>query len=306
MFEFARDATTLSCSPRTRGHAGVFYGSHAPRGPRGKWISRWTSLLSREIRIQHISSHWEAVNGTLDFDDWTAYWNGRADHEALAAHLLRSPDVEGLQKWMVQHHRAQIDHRTQISHLKELIELHFEVAQTSFDQTNEAQEDPEDEEEGDRSQVLDQRRVCPQQDLWQLDLPLDLHADWRSGFVVDKFGANFTGGMFRWLRGIASEEHAVAFKMLFLEIAIWISAGKLDLRIPHPQHSKKLHWIDPGLLPPAVVNRSTVASVLKLVRSFFGAFLAAFESDLCPADKTESHKAGSDVSSKGHPIVVRL
>ena len=46
VFEFAHDATTLSCSPRTRGHAGVVYGSHAPRGPRGKWISRWTSLLS--------------------------------------------------------------------------------------------------------------------------------------------------------------------------------------------------------------------------------------------------------------------
>lgn len=121
-----------------------------------------------KIRIQHIQSHRDAANGTLDFDDWTAHWNGGASHEALAAHLSGSHEVEDLRKQMVQHHC------TQISYLKELTELHFEVAQTSFDQSYEAQEEPEDEEEGDKPQVLDPQRICLQQDLWQLELPPEL------------------------------------------------------------------------------------------------------------------------------------
>ena len=117
--------------------------------------------------------------------------------------------------------------------------------------------------------------------------------------MFEKFGAILAGGMFSWLWGIASEEHAVAYKMSVLEITIWICAGKVELRIPQPHHSKKLHWTDPDMLPPAMVCRPTVASVLKLVQIFFGGFLAAFDFGFCTADRLDPTKLGVMSPQKG-------
>ena len=44
-------------------------------------------------------------------------------------------------------------------------------------------------------------------------------------------------------QGVALEAHAVAFQMSFLEIAVWICADKLDLRVPLPHPTKKMHWV---------------------------------------------------------------
>ena len=44
------------------------------------------------IGVQHIAAHRVSVAQYQEVDEWTAYWNGRADHQAAQAHRLR-PDA---------------------------------------------------------------------------------------------------------------------------------------------------------------------------------------------------------------------
>ena len=125
--------------------------------------------FEEKIQVQHVSSHRETNAGIQDFDDWTAHWNGRADHEAIVAHQIRMPELKALQKQMIAHHRQQL------VYMKELVALHLDTAQTSFDACDEDHED-RDDEVGPDLNINDQSRTCAFLDPWQSNLPSDPYA----------------------------------------------------------------------------------------------------------------------------------
>ena len=156
------------------------------------------------IQVQHVNSHQASLHSCTDLDDWIVFWNQRADHEAMSAHLLRDADLEHTRTQMIQHHQEQL------TRMEQLVNFHLSLAQTSFkamdfeDEADEPDPTPDD---------WFLRRLCLEFVDWQSDLPLQIAEDWRVSALVERFGVCFTHGMLHWLRGLASEEDVVAFKL---------------------------------------------------------------------------------------------
>ena len=215
------------------------------------------------IQVQHVSSHRRAERLLMDVDSWTAYWNDRADHEAVQAHALRSFELEGLRKQMLDHFHWQT------ATLKQLVDFHFMIAETFHAKESETAEDYDMEQVGEADEGLNGPRLCSHNVPWQRALP-DLPGDDLGTMrMIGKFGYVFTKDMFDWLRGETLVEDAVTFKVSLIELAIHLGLGKVNTRLPMPDLKEKNRWVDPQILPAAIVGKQTVAAILKLLRIFF-------------------------------------
>ena len=251
---------------------------------------------SDHILIQHVSSHRQAGNGTADIDDWTAYWNGRADHEAAIAHGLRNPDVELIRQQMLHHHEHQLRIMDQLTH------FHYALAQTSFEKLGGGEDDIEEDYEHGLQPELHRHCIDPVD--WQNEIPGQVADDWRCVALVEKFGAPFTQGMCQWLRGMTSQEDVVTFKMSFLEIAAMLCSGEVNIRIPQAHPTQKLHWVDRDWLPASFVYSQTVAAVVKLVLNFFAALNRFFDLDLPFVDRLDLTTLGVMTPQRGIKLLV--
>ena len=80
-----------------------------------------------------------------------------------------------------------------------------------------------------------------------------------------------------WLRGLASEEDAVAFQMSFLEIAVYLCSGQVTFNLPVPNSQRRHCWVDSATLPASLMHRPTVAAILRLTQNFFAALDDCFD-----------------------------
>eukprot|EP00435_Cladocopium_sp_Y103_P014903 s4607_g3.t1 len=250
------------------------------------------------IYIQHISAHRRADRLTMDVDSWTAYWNDRVDHEALQAHQLRDPDVEMLRQLMLQ------EHHEHLRIFQELAAFHFDISECYFAKnTNEVDEYVYDQGEGEEDGLFG-HRLCLQHVPWQGELPELQQGDLGMFKMIRKFGMLFTRDMMNWLRGVASVEHVVAYKMSFIEIAIHIGMGQVSTKIPVPDPQKKLHWTDAETLPAAMVSKPTVAAILKLIQNFFQSLADSFDFEIPKCDSLDLSTFGVFPPQRGIEMLV--
>ena len=181
--------------------------------PQDQYSQEWKQIQqmlfghSDRIQIQHISSHRNSGNGTADLDDWTAYWNDRADHEAKIAHGLRNSKLEMIRQQMIQHHESQL------RIMEQLTGFHYALAQTSFEKIGGGEDDIDDDAEPGLGPELHRHCLSPVD--WQSEIPGQVSENWRCASLNDKFGVGFTQSMCHWLRGVTSQEDVVTFKIFF-------------------------------------------------------------------------------------------
>ena len=157
-----------------------------------------------------------------------------------------------------------------------LVSFHLAFAQTS---SFKAAEPDEGADEADHTEISDwfPRGVCLDFVDWQSDLPSHVSNDWGRTALVERFGVRFRQGMIQWMRGLTSEEDAVAFKMSFLEAAAALCSGKVNTQVSLLHLQRELHWVDAEVLPPSQVSSPTIAAVVKLVQNHFAALSSAFD-----------------------------
>ena len=273
--------------------------------PRDLYAEEWLRIQqllfghNDRIKVQHINSHLAFHRECADVEDWTAFWNHRADHEAQAAHALRDTTLEQLRGRMVQHHFQQL------GNMEKLVSFHLALAQTSFEKI-----DAEDRDEGVGHPVEDEgpehlhHRICLDVVDWQRDLPEHIATDWRCQTLVDKFGVRFTHGMIEWLKGLTSMEDAVAFRMSYLEISAALCSGKVNTQLPLLYPLRKLHWVDADTLPPARVQSPTMAAVLKLIQNFFTALGNSFDFEIPLAGHLDVTHMGVMTPQRGITLMI--
>eukprot|EP00435_Cladocopium_sp_Y103_P074716 s200_g50.t1 len=271
--------------------------------PRDQHKDLWEQIQNslhgqgERISVQHVAAHRGTHRIANDVDDWTAHWNARVDHEAQTAHQLRDYDLEILRQKLLQ-----AFHRN-VRNLRLFAAFHFDLAEFQAKEVeyvdNEQEENTPAEGDG-----LDLRRVCESDVVWQRDLPEHFEADWRATNLAEQFGTEFTKSMIGWLKGMASSEHVVVFKMSYLEIAIWICSGEVTTKLPQPDSIKKMHWVSPQSVPAAEVSRPTIAAALKLTQCFFAALDRHFDFGLQTTDRLDLTGLGVTRPQKGLALLL--
>lgn len=198
----------------------------------------------------------------MDVDSWTAYWNGRADHEAAMTHALRPYELESVRRHMLDHHHNQTDL------MQRFAEFHFKIAEVYHAKDTENFDEDDIEQTPDDCDGLDGQRPCHHNVPWQRVLPVLPGNDVGLTQMIGRFGYVFTRDLLDWLRGETFFEDAVTYKTSLVELAIHLGLGKVNTRLPLPDPKQKLRWSDPQAVPAAMVCKQTVAAILKLVQIF--------------------------------------
>ena len=224
------------------------------------WCRLQHAILScsGSISIQHVASHQQAAPNYISVQEWSAYWNDRADHETRIAHLLLPAELR--QHW----ENAVNYYETELRRLLRLQDLYLCVVRA-------------------RNQILKQVEDIDQEiENDYVDPPVDAialrrcEADWQSSLqevpvqlvtsLCDQFGAPFTKAMLNWLQELPSSPNPVGVHYTFLEIAFHWGLSRADL-LPRPDPLRPKRWRSSTTLhgPP------TLAAVLRLVKHFFAA-----------------------------------
>jgi ribonuclease HI len=264
------------------------------------WDRIHTSLQGHQDRIfvQHVTSHRLSLRLSMDVDDWTAYWNGRADHEAEVAHSLRSYEVERVRQSMIAHHNMTVEI------LMQFVNFHLDIAEYHANMDNVDVLEVEEIMDSEEPEGLDGRRLCLAHVPWQRDLPDFGSEDMRWLALCQRFSLDFTRGMLHWLREETSLQDVVTYKMSLIEIAVSLCSGFRGIQLPQPDPDRRLCWVDVQTLPAAHVSRPTIASILKLVQNFFGAIEQIFDFDLHWTDRLDLSSLGVTRPSKGLPLLL--
>ena len=224
------------------------------------------AALTKDLNIQHIAAHRESIVNYQSLDEWTAYWNGRADHEAMLAHGHRPPRLrqiwDQLCRW----------HDSSLAQLCKLQSLHLAILRGRRelqDELRDLHQDAEAELEPLHDTLTERRAVAGWQHL--LAAP-----DWGDPVflnLVDQFGAPFCRKMVDWIYQQSQSDSAVEITISHLHLAFfWGVNFAGDLPRPHP--TRRSTWTT----SVACVGESlTVAAVLRLIRNFFAAL------KVCPA-----------------------
>ncbi len=223
------------------------------------------------VGVQHVAAHRASTAQYQEVDEWTAYWNGRADHQAMQAHRLRATNISTLWTQLRNHHELALQRliRFQRLHLDVLL-----ARQDAGSNRRLLQEDCEVDIDAPADSFM--VRQCAAD--WQLQLETPIWGALAIQNLVDQFGRPFTGAVLDWLWQQTRAADLVAVQYSFLELAFFWGTRRTEV-LPRPDGSTKARWV-PNLGGPHIGESATVATVLRLIRHFFVA-LPFCEADLC-------------------------
>lgn len=156
--------------------------------PRNMHFDAWEQMQrllhgqEGRVFVQHASSHRHSERLAMDVDSWTACWNSRADHEALAAHSLRTPERETLRTRMLEHYHKQT------ALMNRLADFHFMIAEVFHAKVSENTNEYDIEQDSGEGDGLDGQRLCLHNVPCQRDLPLLPGPDIGIVQMVEKLG----------------------------------------------------------------------------------------------------------------------
>ena len=197
-----------------------------PEGHCGEdWMELQGLLCHCDVQVQvhHVPGHAKWVNQGVDFDNWAARWNDRADREANMAMKLHGEDLLCLHRQLCAHHEREL------SEVCALQELHLDIMEKP-EQNLEEDDLPARGEEGGYDLWVG--RGCPASPSPFVYLPLD--DDARCATLVETFGQVFALNFLQVIRKWEADESSGICKISFLELAVFVATeGKKWVPMPH-------------------------------------------------------------------------
>lgn len=194
------------------------------------------------------------VHQEVDFQNWAARWNDRADREANMAMKLHGPHLLALHQQLCAHHEGEL------SDLCALQELHLDVMdKTKLDQMDEEQ--PELDGEGD-SRDLRVERGCPD----SLPVFQSLPHNYRELLapLYESFGRGFVDKFVQVLMDWETDSNVEFYKVSFLELAVYMAVeGKSWIPMPHS--TKPGCWLDKDTFN---YHEPNLGALVRLAKSF--------------------------------------
>ena len=259
------------------------------------WLRLQAVLHGSElcIRIQHVVAH-RAFGSVQDLDEWTAYWNSRADRAAVAAHRTRSPMTMMLWKQLC------ADFERTSTELTLLVDFHvaLSVAAQSHAMVLPTDADDESPDVGIPALPLHDHD-------WAFDLPLN----WRTSEACQALGARFgvstVPKVLQALLETSDAVDSVVQPLSWLEVTCWLH-DVLDKQWPIAHASLPDHWIDRAVAPPARVAITSLAAALRWVRAFFAAAERAFSLGLIRQSDLDLRHVGVQMPLHGALFRIRF
>ena len=240
--------------------------------PEGRNVGEWRRLqaavlsLESELKVQHIAGHRDGGIGLQDLDDWTAFWNNRADLAARQAHSFREVRLNVVWENLTRHHTLQL-HR-----LRALRDLHWEVVEF-YKQTNDFVDYQEDvdaeDEEGQEHWIAKQwlERRDEGQAIQEM-IPEEWDQRTNHPMLTAKFGVEFPKKAIKLLMEESGEDcQTMKIGWLELAIALALRCGH-DLPVPGTCPGT---WVDNQNLF-GNLQAPTLAAVLRLTTAFYAAW----------------------------------
>lgn len=189
-----------------------------PDGPHeADWRGLQAALasVSAPLQVQHVAAHRDHSSTWTSVDEWTAFWNARADAEARKAHFLRPRSMQDL--W----NRVR-DWRTSTIHqLRRLQDFHVKVAKLRVEL--QASAVPEDISQTDPVADIPwlALRAASDDDDWIQTLP----ANWQTRIVdsgiAARFGLRFTVAAVEWCLACSQAVDSRACRVALVEVAAY-------------------------------------------------------------------------------------
>ena len=231
------------------------------------WVELQGLICHCEIQVQihHVPGHAKWTHQDMDFENWAARWNDRADREANMAMKLHGAELLDL------HHQLRAHHERELSEVCALQELHLDIVE----KPGQVLEDEEIEARGEEgSYDLRVERGCPASPSPFADLPHD--DDARFEVLRDLFGAVFVMNFLQVIRKWESSEAAEVCQISFLELAVFVAIkGKKWVPMPNPQRAGG--WQDRDAFN---FQEPNLGALVRLVKAFFHAMSRCFSLDI--------------------------
>lgn len=216
-----------------------------------------------KIYIQHVPAHRHDTPNYQDTEEWTAYWNGRADFHAGAAHRLRPACFQD--KWQA----LRRFHEFALARLQRYQNLHLAILHAQSEKG--AQQRLQDEEnhhaEGHLPDTLLARACqvdwqgCLESSNWGLQTIQNL---------FDQFGSHFVRQMLAWLWDQSQKPDAVIGGVFFFRTGLLLGYATYRRLTETTWDSESFL----GYTPASQIRKGetlTVALVLRLIQHFFNA-----------------------------------
>ena len=240
-----------------------------PEGHCGEdWMELQGLLCHCDVQVQvhHVPGHAKWVNQGVDFDNWAARWNDRADREANMAMKLHGEDLLCLHRQLCAHHEREL------SEVCALQELHLDIMEKP-EQNLEEDDLPARGEEGGYDLWVG--RGCPASPSPFVYLPLD--DDARCATLVETFGQVFVLNFLQVIRKWEADESSGICKISFLELAVFVATeGKKWIPMPHLHRAGC--WQDRDAFNFSEPN---LGALVRLIKAFFHSLGQCFSLDIC-------------------------
>ena len=242
--------------------------------PEDQGDGRWTAIQALvrmrngPTAVQHISAHREAWSETDPVDEWTAFWNTRADREAGRAHQMRGSGFFQTREALLD------DLDLQEKRLSALHQLHFDVSEHRLQA--EVCEDQGDDFEATMRDWWQSRKLHADGG-WIRDIGHNWLAHLPSSSLAKDFGMKFTRAVLCWLCEQADTDDALDIRCSWLELALfWLSELSGHLPVPAANGG----WQESSTVSGAKGHKHTVAATMHLFRRFFHVVGHCFGIDL--------------------------
>ena len=209
-----------------------------------------------------MAAHRTSTAQYQEVDEWTAYWNDRADCQATLAHRLRPAVLQDLWQKMRNHHDLSLNR------LRRYQSLHLAILharQEAGDQLQRVQADGDPELDPCTDAIALRHCIAS----WQVNLETPISGAQEIQNLFDQFGQPFTRAMLQWLWQQSQSPDSVSVTYSFLELAFFWGIHRTDV-LPRPHGTQKGAWA-PTFSSCRIGDTLTVALVLRLIRHFFRA-----------------------------------
>jgi ribonuclease HI len=220
------------------------------------WIELQGLLCQRDVmlQVQHVPGHCQWIHQEVDFQNWAARWNDRADREANMAMKLHGPHLLALHRHLCAHHEGEL------ADLCALQELHLDIMdKAKLDQIDEGSPELDGDED---SRDLRVERGCPD----SLPVFRGLPVNFRELLapLYESYGCSFVDNFVQVLKDWETDSNAVFYKVSFLELAVYLAVeGKPWIPMPHS--SKPGCWLDKDTFN---YHEPNLGALVRLAKSF--------------------------------------
>ncbi len=222
------------------------------------------------LHIQHIAAHRDITAVYQDCDDWSAYWNDRADRAANEAHGQRSSELRAIWERLVGHHQQQ-----QVI-CGRLHRLHAQIAERFLQSNPQVEIEAENvPEENDAIEENMASRPTSDSSFWLEELPVGWLRSEHFLTLSNRFSMAFVRSFVQLLLNWSQEDDALGYAISWIELVFLMHQS--ELIFPHPHPGKFGTWRDLEQVPSGQQTSQTLAALVRVVRSFCQAFLKSLD-----------------------------